>query len=254
MGSPDRIRRLKALVLAVPVALLCAAASAAALSVPDESATHRYLEATITLHHRETHNLSKGVAAMEALTAQVKLECPQVLSASPLRENTKEPASARPILDEALLDSALMLDRAAFHGPLVAFSDKVLRLRWSNRSLTRVLHSFAREGVALSDVTPPHLCADFEAWVKSGYSAEPAGTAAFLRRFKAAESITKVRGKTSGVVTTFDEAEYVAAHLKPYEATADHSLAKRALTSRKLGRRVGDALEAFFAVLFGPST
>ncbi len=253
MVGDHGLGRGRTLALAVLVALFCATGSAVALSAGDGSATHRYLNATLALHRREAHNASKGGAAIEALTVRVKSECPLVLSASPLTKNTKAPQSERPVFEEMLLDPLLMLDRAAFHGPLVAFDDAVRRLSWSNRFLTRVLRSFTKEGVALSDVTPPDICADMEAWVKSGYSTEPAGTAAFLHRFEAAASISKVKGKIPGaVITTFDQPEYIATHLKPYETPGERRLARRILTlSQRLSRREGNAVEAFLTALYG---
>jgi hypothetical protein len=121
--------------------------------------------------------------AIGVLEAQVKAECPGVLSGAPPHVEGEKTNQSQNEISEELLSVTLGTPEHLEHLAYARFARTVLRLRWSNSRLTKLLHSLAIEEAEQSAIPPPNLCSDLRFWVASGYTAVSAGTKRYLHRF-----------------------------------------------------------------------
>lgn len=243
------MRQLAWLSLPALAALLCFSAPAAArVSASDAAATHAYLEARIALRHSPGEAEPADLQAIEALEAQVKTECPDVLvGAPPHVKGEKTNQSEGEILDE-LMSAAFGAAEHVQHPSDERFSKTVRRLHWSNPRLTRLLRSLALEQAEQSAIPPPHLCADLKFWVASGYTTVSAGTKEFLHRQSVVSSITQIESEPHEPASNLFNLDALVAHrLRPYEDRADKLLAKKALPPPP-GKILNPALTALFEI------
>lgn len=205
--------RLPAILLAlVALALMPATALARSRNAagkhagsPNAAATRAYIKANYTLVRLARANLAAGVVAIKTLATTVAGECPLAAADSPQNHDAEQLSNE---VVGALEVAAYQPDKES----MLAFAHTVRALHWSNRKLTRAVHTYATKLEGFPTLAPPDICADVGAWVASGYSTLPASTVSFDAGFYA-----------------FDiEAEEVPLRLlHPYESATEASLLHR---------------------------
>ena len=216
--------------------LVLASPTSASVSKPDARATHAYLEAKIAERRAVLASEAPGIQAIEALAGQLQGECPGVLADMPGRAKG-EPLSrsASEIVEEVVL-STFGAYELVTHPALARFDQRVRRLRWSNRRLTKLLHSLALEQDEQSGLAIPPLCADLRFWVASGYTQVSAQTKLFQKEITRISSITLIEsGPGESPLQGLTDLDALVAHrMKPYESPADRGLARRAFRAERI--------------------
>jgi hypothetical protein len=243
------MRRLSRLFLLALEAFLCASAPAAArISASDAAATHAYLEAMIALQRASGVTESAELDAIEALEAQVKAECPDVLAGAPPHVEGEKTSRSEGEISDELLSAVFSTAEHVAHPSDERFSKTLRRLHWSNPKLTRLLRSLALEQAEQSAIPTPHLCSDTKFWVTSGYTAVSAGTKDYLHRRSVVSSITQIEPEPHEPLgDIFNLTALVAHRLRPYENHADKLLAKKAVPPPS--ETTSPALTSFFAAV-----
>ena len=220
------------LVLALTLGSLTVFAKGSGGKPDNVAATRAYLLARHRLELAGESGQQAAGAAVQALVAKVKSECPGVLAQAP------ENRAREDIRAEIGEDVPLTLERPARSATL-AFATTVQRLRWSNRKLTYYATHSAKEEAAKEKVALPDICADAKALAASGFKAAPTTTENFLASSAAANSITTIvfhRGETG------DLEEKISQLLTPYERPDEKALLPRKPTKPEIKRAVS-ALE-----------
>jgi hypothetical protein len=195
------------------LSLLSAPAALAQVSAGDASAS--YLRADYATTRAGVKDFPAAIVAIEALATRLHAECPGVLA------NMPKPASgARPTASES--EIALEETGAAFgvaehaeYGRDRAFARAVSPLHWSDRALTRLVHSAAADEVQKAELPAPDLCADARAWVSSGYQIVSVATTAYVRRY------ATLSGETEGTEGK------ILHELARYESQPDRRIARQ---------------------------
>lgn len=221
--------------LAAVVMALSPSGASARVSHGDATATRDYLQAELTQTRAEAAGLPTAIAAVETLRGRLAVECPGVLAHEPALAPGEKPSSSLTQIEEegeaAVFGTAEQTEYAHRHG----FARAVSRLRWSNRALTRLIHSYAAAGVAQAAVPAPDLCADLRSWVASGYKSVSAATEAYIHT----ESVLigETRGATSAITRK----------LAPYENRSDKKIARQIASLEK--KAVGTGAPELLAAL-----
>lgn len=225
------MRRLGGLLLIALAAMACLDATASArVTARDAAATHAYLEARIALQRAMMADEPNELKGIEVLEAQVKAECPDVLTGAPPHVKGEKTNQSELEVSEELLSVGFGAAEGAAHPADARFARTVRRLRWSNPKLTRLLRSLAIEQSEQSAIPLPDLCSDMKFWVASDYTAVSADAKAYLHRLEVVSSITVIEsGPHEPVSDLLDTNALVAHRLKPYEDHADRLLAAKAL-------------------------
>jgi hypothetical protein len=158
------------------VALLAILPASAPAASVDAASTHTFVRAYYTLVRAARAHLRAAEAVPRALLAEVRRECPHAAAGSPQNRDSTQ------LSNEVI--GAMVL--TAYHLDLQAVNSFVAvagHLRWSDPRLTRTVHNNVADLRVLAKLAPPHLCADVEAWVASGFRTLPATTVAFDRVF-----------------------------------------------------------------------
>jgi hypothetical protein len=213
-------------VLTFAVGMPAAFADGSRGKVDNVAATRAYLIARHRLMVAGQHDQRAGEAAVQALVARVKGECPGVLAAAPDNRGRED---IRSEIGEVV---PLTLERPA-RAATLAFAKTVQPLRWSNRKLTYYVTHAAREEAAKEEVPLPGICADAHAFAAGGFAAAPPTTERFLARSEAANSITRLE---FGNGESGDLEERIDHLLTPYERPGEKALIPRKLTKRQLKR------------------
>jgi hypothetical protein len=192
------------LVLAAAAGLAAGPTTALADSA-DAASTETYVQADYALVRVAGAHLAISEAAPLTLLSQVQRECPRAAAESP-----QDPESTQ-LSNEVI--GAMVL--GAGHPDLPAvrtFTRTVAGLSWSNRGLTRAIHTYANDLKTLASLPTPNLCSDVRAWAASGFHTLPASTVAFVGKFMPA----------------WVALGYLPAQLTQYESSAAKTLARRA--------------------------
>jgi hypothetical protein len=233
------------LLLAFAVILCSSAPAAARVSASDAAATHAYLEARLALQRAPGVTESAELQAIEALKAQVKAECADVLASAPPHVKGEKTNRSENEISNELLFTAFGAAEHIQHPSYERFAKTVRRLRWSNPRLTRLLRSLALEQAEQSAIPTPNLCADLKSWVANRFTTVPAGTKTFLHRHSVVSSITQIEPEADEPLgDVFNLNALVAHRLKPYENHADQQLAQKAVPPE--GKITSPALEVLF--------
>jgi hypothetical protein len=187
------------------------------------AATRAYILARYRLMLAGQHDQQAGEAAVQALVAKVKSECPGVLAEAPANRARD---AVRAEIGE---DVWLTLERPARHATL-AFAAKVQRLHWSNRKLTYYVSHSAREEAAKERVVLPDICADAKALAADGFMTAPSATERFLASCAAANTITALQIRPG---EDEDLDERIWRLLKPYERPDEKGLIPHKPTKRE---------------------
>jgi hypothetical protein len=208
-----------AAVIAV-VALALPAASAQASS-GDASATGAYLQAYLGQVRSEVSGLPAGLAAMEALRGRLQQECPGVLAQQPTPSQGEKPSESAIEISDEVQESLFGVAERAESSVHRRFADSVSRLKWTDRGLTRLVHTYATGEVEQAEVPTPDLCSDMRAWVASGFQTVSVAPAAYLNRESTLSS------RTAGAQ------EAIMRKLERFESSADKRVARRIAAAEK---------------------
>lgn len=198
--------------VARPASLLLTAALAFAVAPPvalaqtgNAASTRAYIQANYALVRAGRSNLATGNAALKGLVRQLTGECPLAAAGSPQNHDSEQLSNE---VAGALTVVAYHPDAAA----MGAFARAVGGLRWSNRTLTRTVRTYATQIRGLAALALPDVCGDVRAWAAGGFQALPAQTVQFDQRYYAVDI----------------EAEEVPLRLlKPFESAGEASLVRR---------------------------
>jgi hypothetical protein len=158
------------------VAFVAAPSCALAASAQDLASTQRYVQANYTLVQAGSGKIKAAEAALQRVLHQVQGECASAAANSPQNPDSTQ------LSNEVI--GAMVL--AAYHTDVpagTAFIRAVKGLRWSNRSLTNTIQSYAAKLNVLRTLAAPNVCADVRAWVASGYRTLPTSTIRFDEQF-----------------------------------------------------------------------
>lgn len=166
--------------LLTPLLLLAVIAlpSQASAAGRDVAVTASYLRANYALVSIAHTKRRPAEAALASLLARVRSECPRLVVGSPQNEASEK-------LTAELIASMHLVALKTMASAIGSYSRSIAQLHWSNPSLTRTVHTYARELVAQSRLAVPDICAELSAWKASGYTALPAATLPFNKSFYA---------------------------------------------------------------------
>jgi hypothetical protein len=222
------------LITAVLLAAFSPAAPAQASS-SDAGVTGAYLQAEYAVARAEVKSFPAALAAIDALAKKVQIECPGVLANAPKPASGTAPSGTTAEVSEEELDAVFGVAEATEYARRRRFAGIVAHLRWSNRTLTRLVHAQAAAEAEKAAIPAPNLCADMSSWVSSGYQAVSAGTEQYLKRESALSTKTE------------DTQDTITHKLVPYESPADKRIAKQ-LSGLENSAGPG-LLKEFFAAL-----
>jgi hypothetical protein len=231
--------------LALALATSPASARASA-STENASATHAYLVATNMFEEAELRNLSQSSTALEATAARISGECPGVLAGAPPAEQelvftslqAQTPVSPRAEgeqhrqstqREDLKVELSIALEDARSqpnHEATAALIAALTPLRWSNSTITMLVHLTLASGKAELELPVPSVCADMSEWVASGY--------------KTLSPVSKViASQTEALLKDAFELIGIAAHdhlksfpeiLEPHESASNRALARHGQT------------------------
>jgi hypothetical protein len=189
--------------------------------------------------------------AYAALAAQIRAECPGVMTGAPPHVKGEKLNQASMAMLDEVLSATFGAAEHLEHPADERFTRTVRRLHWSNPKLTKLLHSLALEQDEQAASPAPDLCPDLKFWVASGYTTLSPGTKRFLHRQRVVSSITTIEPEPhESPINFFDLDALVKHRLKPYEDHADQLLARRAFPHevKLTNPRVRPFLEAIGAI------
>jgi hypothetical protein len=158
------------------VALLALALLPAQALGADRATTASYVRANYALVASAHARQGASEAALQALLARVRRECPKLVAGSPQNEASEK-------LTDALVGSMHLVALTPLSSTIARFARSVARLRWSNPKLTRSVHTYARELLTQSRLAIPDFCGELRTWKSSGYATLPAATLPFDKSF-----------------------------------------------------------------------
>lgn len=206
---------------ALVVALALAATPAPALAgTANVAATRAYIQADYTLVRTARVNLATSEAALQRLRRRIAADCPKAAAGSPQDSDSEQLSNE---LVGAMTVAAIGPDVRA----VAAFANTVSRLRWSNATLTRTVHSYAAKLHTLSVLPAPDVCADVKAWAASRYRTLPASAVSFdSHYYKVEVAVGEVPARLLASSERLDEratlahAEQIEGQLSEAEANA----------------------------------
>jgi hypothetical protein len=171
-----------------------------------------------------------SATAMQARTNEIATECPAALTYAPRDSGFKE-------LTEATEMSVVYADVAPVRSATLRLANAISDLRWSNRRLTRLVHSLATAERASATLALPDICADISAWRASAYAILPTNVTEFIARVYKIEAGAGSSEESLGTV--------IARLLKPYESSVERQTVKR---TERLEERVDGRLTKVITV------
>lgn len=138
----------------------------------DAGATHRYLVAAYALATSAQSHTKAAERKIRQLNVTLGRRCGDVAINSPQNDQSQRLSNE---VAGALWSIVYHVDIAA----VKRFVRTVGPLRWSDRTITRVVRAYATSLRQLSALPMPDLCGDVRSWVASGFTVVPASTIAF---------------------------------------------------------------------------
>lgn len=147
----------------------------------DQKATEAYIDARYALEKAMQEDLPATEAAVNRLVAQIRATCGGILRGAPGSTGSpKANASGQPLARSLLfLEADKDVEVAAIRSqlrPREKFANAALSLRWSRKTLTRIVDAVVQTEAAWLKYRAPDIYADAETWVKSGYHKVASGT------------------------------------------------------------------------------
>lgn len=224
-------------------ALACAACAClstpavAATRVDNHAATRAYLRASEAYARSATSEVAARVAAIGARASEIVRGCPAALTYAPRDEAFEE-------LGGEASETAFWAGTASIRSTGLRLADAIAHLRWTDRRLTRLVHTVAAEEQMAAALALPDVCADIAAWKASAYATLPQSTTRFLARSQAAESLSFVG------FTEESRERLIWRLLSRFQRPAEIRAAKRVEhVERQIGKRVEAAVVAARAKL-----
>jgi hypothetical protein len=153
-------------------------AASARASAGDLAATQALARAADALVRAASPDVHRGLTAAQSYAHRLASQCPNAAAGSPQNHESQQ-------LDDELIGAMTTVGYRVAAGPSATFARRVRGLHWSNRRLTRAVHTFATKLVGLTHLATPDVCGDIRAWAASGYQTVPASTAAFVSHYLA---------------------------------------------------------------------
>ncbi len=154
------------------------APAGASASSHDVAATSALARATDALVRAASPDVHRGLAAAQRYAHQIAAQCPDAAAGSPQNHESEQ-------LDDELIGAMTVVGYRVAAGPAATFAREVRVLHWSNRRLTRAVHTFATKLAGLTRMATPDVCGDIRAWAASGYQTVPPSTTAFVGHYLA---------------------------------------------------------------------
>jgi hypothetical protein len=168
------------------VGSLCVSAPALAAGRADDAAATRvYLRASEAYEGSVAMEVAARVAAMAARANEIAGGCPSALSYAPRDEAFGE------LGEEASL-AVFWAGAPSMRSAGLRLAGVVAHLTWSDRRLTRLVHTQAVEEHAAATIVLPDVCADIAVWRAGSYVTLPQSSMRFLARVRAIESLAFV--------------------------------------------------------------
>ncbi len=212
-------RTLRAAALTVTALLVIAMSSAApasAQSTANAAATRRYILADYELTRSARAKLPRTVSAIEGLARRTVAECP-------LAGEGSYGNNAANQFSEEVIGTLVTTGYHPDAGAIDAFVATISHLRWSDRALTLIVHTFATRLENLARLAPASICADTRAFAAADFKTAPEATVRYDKLYLAADI----------------EAEEVPLRmLAPYENAHDAALLTR---TKRLEAPLADA-------------
>jgi hypothetical protein len=211
------------------LALTLSSATALATS-GNGAATQALARATNTLVLAATPDVPRGLAAVKRYANGIAAQCPAAGAGSPQNHDSEQ-------LDDELIGSMTVVGYRTAAAPIATFKRAVVGLRWSNRTLTRTVRTFATKLQELSTLAIPDVCADIKAWAASSFQTLPASTASFVQHYLA-------------VTPEAEEVPLMIRLLMPYATPSDFQVLRRVeRLETKLGEAEAAAVETYSRVI-----
>jgi hypothetical protein len=152
--------------------------TAPALADSGEHATATYIRAEDLLAQAQAAGIEASVSAINGEAARIRGGCPAVVVDAPHDRQLERLAEE---VGAAVLVSGAVPDR----GAMLAFAQRIARLRWNDTRIAKVVHMLATEERAIANLVIPDVCADLRAWVGSRYRRLSQDTVGFLKQTNA---------------------------------------------------------------------
>jgi hypothetical protein len=215
--------------LAWTVCVCLSTPALAAARIDDAAATRAYLRASDAYERSAIAEVAARVAATEVRANEIAGRCPSALTYAPRDEAFGE-------LGEEASSTVFWAGAASMRSTGLRLADAIAHLRWSDRRLTRLVHTEVTEEHAAATIVLPDVCADIAAWKASAYATLPQSSTQFLARAGAVESLSFV-GFTEESRETL-----IMRLLRRFEGPVERRAAKRIeRLEAQIGKRVGAA-------------
>jgi hypothetical protein len=192
-------RRARELVIALLAALagLSGGAASAVTTPADVAATRTYVAADYALVQTGSSHIPVARAELHRLAAKLRRACAGAAANSPQNPESTE-------LSNEVIGAMVTTANRSNIPQMDRFVAAAAPLRWSNRSLTRVIRGYVGQLRTMAALAVPDLCGDVRAWAASGYRALPASTIRFGARFMPA---WVALGELPGSLTSYERPE-----------------------------------------------
>ena len=173
------MRRL-ALAALLPASLCLLAAAgllpAAAFGASNVASTEAYVRANYALTLSGNGKIPTAEARLRGLRERLRRECPRVVAGSPQDKDSEW-------LTWETIGAMTIVGYQPGAASVAKFTRAVSKLSWGNASITRAVHSYARQLASEVRTPLPDVCGDLRAWKASGYTTLPATTVHFRKTF-----------------------------------------------------------------------
>jgi hypothetical protein len=156
-----------AIVAAVTMLTVAMTPCSACATPADIAATHAYLHQRYVFEEASKVALPAERAALLALVARIRTECPSAATGAPHNQAAAEVGTAVLVV---VSDTALVPDRPA----TIRFVDAVRRIHWSDGAVNRAVATLTGHLAAETRLQPPNLCAVVREWRAGGFNTPPA--------------------------------------------------------------------------------
>lgn len=208
-------------VVAVGAIVAIAAAGSSNTDAADRAATNAFLRTRLALLQSFTAGLPAGEESMNVFVAEVRSKCSGALRGAPVSAGSDGSnggfTDQGQLALEGLSDLAIA-QRGVDTAAVERFASALRRLRWHDRHLTALVHTFAQIETERAHMRVPDLCGQIKAWVASGYRTLPQTTSEPREQ----DGMTLTRELAALGCTPFDQPEHaVVAALRRYQRAGE---------------------------------
>jgi hypothetical protein len=149
---------------------------ATAFGASNVASTEAYVRANYALTLFGHGKIPTAEARLRGLRERLRRECPRVVAGSPQDKDSEW-------LTWEVIGAMTIVGYQPGAASVARFARAVSRLSWSNASITRAVHSYARQLTTEVRTSLPDVCGDLRAWKANGYTTLPASTVHFRKTF-----------------------------------------------------------------------